>query len=53
MRFALCVTFIVMARLVPAISHGTLPLRMAGTGPAMTKKAGFIQAGRLTAGANL
>ncbi len=30
------VTFIVMAGLVPAIGGGTLPLRMAGTSPAMT-----------------
>jgi len=29
---------IVMAGLVPAISRGTLPLQMAGTGPAMTMK---------------
>jgi hypothetical protein len=29
-------TRIVMAGLVPAIGHGTLPLRMAGTSPAMT-----------------
>ena len=34
------ITFIVMAGLVPAIGRGTLPLRMAGTSPAMTVKAG-------------
>ena len=39
------VTFIVMAGPVPAISRGTLPLRMAGTSPAMTVRAGFIQGG--------
>jgi hypothetical protein len=31
-------TFTVMAGLVPAIGRGTLPLRMAGTSPAMTVK---------------
>src|ERR1700704_3799762 len=37
---------------VPAISRGTLPLQMAGTRSAMTAKAGFIWAGRPTAGVN-
>jgi hypothetical protein len=32
-----------MAGLVPAIGRGTLPLHMAGTSPAMTIRAGFIQ----------
>ena len=34
-----------MAGPVPAISRGTLPLRMAGPSPAMTVWAGFIQGG--------
>ena len=38
-------TFIVLAGPVLAISRGTLPLQTAGTGPAMTVKAGFIQGG--------
>ena len=53
-RFAYGVTFTVMAGLVPAIGRGTLPLRMAGTSPAMTVRTGFIQAGRaLPAGVEL
>jgi hypothetical protein len=44
------VTFIVMARLVPAIGRGTLPLQMAEISPAMTVRAGFIQGGSATAG---
>src|SRR4249920_564016 len=44
------VTFIVMAGPVPAIRRGTLPLQMAGTGPAMPVRAGFIQGGSATAG---
>ena len=39
-----------MAGPVPAISRGTLPLRMAGTSPAMTMRAGLIQSGSATAG---
>src|SRR3977135_3403029 len=34
-----------MAGLVPALGRGTLPLRMAGTRPAMTVRSGFIQGG--------
>jgi hypothetical protein len=34
-----------MAGLVPAIDRGTLPLRIAGTSPAMTIGAVFIQGG--------
>ena len=49
-RVAYDVTFTVMAGLVPAISRGTLPLRMAGTSPAMTLTAGFIQGGSASAG---
>src|SRR6476660_5512061 len=45
-RLALSITFTVMAGLVPAIGRGTLPLRMAGTSPAMTVRAGFIQLSR-------
>ena len=44
-RFAFGITFAVMAGLVPAIGRGTLPLRMAGTSPAMTATAGIIQGG--------
>src|SRR6476646_6058172 len=43
------VTFIVLAGPVPAISRGTVPLQMAGTGPAMTVRAGFIQGGSVSA----
>jgi hypothetical protein len=35
----------IIAGLVPAIGRGTLLLRMAGTSPAMTIRAGFIQGG--------
>ena len=51
-RFAFGVTFIVMAGPVPAISRGTVPLRMAGTSPAMTVQVGFIQGELATAGVN-
>jgi hypothetical protein len=47
------ITFIVMVGLVPAISRGTLPLLMAGTRPAMTVQAGFIQGVWLTVGSSL
>ena len=51
-RFASGVTPIVMTGLVPAIGRGTVALLMAGTRPAMTVTAGFIQGGRPTAGVN-
>jgi hypothetical protein len=41
-----------MAGPVPAISRGTVPLRMAGTSPAMTVQVGFIQGESATAGVN-
>jgi hypothetical protein len=43
-------SFPVMAGLVPAIGRGTLPLQMAGTGPATTVTAGFSQGGSASAG---
>ncbi len=39
-----------MAGLVPAIGRGTLPLRMAGTSPTMTARAGTVGAGFIQGG---
>ena len=49
-RFAYGFTFTVMAGLVPAIRSGGVPRPMAGTSPAMTVRAGFIQGGSAAAG---